>query len=309
MTVTKSEKPRGRRALIVKIGRIALAILPWAALAVVAAVGWQRYGNQVVTDPRFQVTAEKLDITPLPQWIKSDIKSEVVRDGSLETLSLLDTDATLNINQAFAMHSWVAKVARVSKHASGQVTVELVYRQPVAMVVAQRESQSVLWPVDCNGVLLNPNDFTGAEARAYPRIVVSGLRPHPPVGTIWVDSRVTGATKIANLLSDVWQKTGLYRIATTDSGDPLSTGTVQYVLSTRNDIEGQATHVIWGYPPGEETKGEVAADQKRIRLCEYVKRHGPLGKSPEISEIDLRDQRQLQILPRTANRQLPANHQ
>ena len=308
MSVTKPEIPRGRRALIVKMGRIVLAISPWALLAVVALVGWQRFGNQVVADPRFQVTAEKLDITPLPEWIKSDIKSEVVRDGSLETLSLLDPDATLNIHQAFAMHSWVEKVARVSKHASGRVAVELVYRQPIAMVVAQRESQSVLWPVDCNGVLLNPKDFTGVEARAYPRIVVGGLRPHPPVGTIWVDSRVTGAAKIANLLSDVWKKTGLYRIATTDSGDPLSVGTVQYVLSTRDDTKGQATHVIWGYPPGEETKGEVAADQKRVRLFEYVKRHGPLGTSSKISEIDLRDQRQLQNLPRTANRQLPANH-
>ena len=62
-----------------------------------------------------------------PAWIHTDVKAEVIRNASLDAaLSVLDDNLTVNIAQAFALHPWVAKVTRVSKHHPARVKVEVV---------------------------------------------------------------------------------------------------------------------------------------------------------------------------------------
>src|SRR5690606_21763453 len=144
-----------------------------------------------------------------PAWIHTDIKTEVIRDASLDgALSILDDGLTRRIANAFELHPWVARVHRVSKRHPARVEVDLVYRQPVAMVAVS----GGLWPVDADGTLLPSEDFSPAEARKYPRIARVESHPANPAGKNWGDVHVVGAAQIARALAPHWQNLKLYRV-------------------------------------------------------------------------------------------------
>ena len=149
-------------------------------------------------------------MTPLPPWIHTDLKAEVLRDASLDgPLSLLDKELTVRVAHAFALHPWVAKVQRVSKRSPAGVQVDLDYRRPVAMVEVPGPA---LLPVDGEGVLLPTADFSPQDARQYPRIAEIKTSPLGPVGTRWGDTHVTGGARIAAALLDDWQALKLHQV-------------------------------------------------------------------------------------------------
>src|SRR3989304_1315470 len=74
----------------------------WGGLVLGLAVGlgghlaWRHYLPTVARHPQFQITAERVHITPPPPWIRADVKAEVLRDASLVgTLSVLDDRARM----------------------------------------------------------------------------------------------------------------------------------------------------------------------------------------------------------------------
>src|SRR5438132_13522252 len=69
----------------------------WACLAILAVLGvgahllWRRTAPIVARDPQYLLSAERIQITPPPVWIRSDIKTQVLRDsGLIGTVSVLD---------------------------------------------------------------------------------------------------------------------------------------------------------------------------------------------------------------------------
>src|SRR5262245_46652662 len=69
----------------------------WACLALLMAMGvganllWKRTSPIVARDPQYLLSAERIQITPSPPWIRSDIKTQVLRDsGLIGTASVLD---------------------------------------------------------------------------------------------------------------------------------------------------------------------------------------------------------------------------
>ena len=165
----------------------------------------------------------------------------------------------MHVAHAFALHPWVAKVERVSKRPPAGVTVELIYRRPVAMVVgAGAGAVAGRW----RGVLLPTADFSPAEALHYLRIAEIKTSPLGPVGTRWGDTHVTGAARIAALLVDDWEKLKLYQIV--PAARQVDAGGVEtdtYELYTR-----ERTRVDWGRPPGAEIGTEAKAAKKIDRL-------------------------------------------
>ena len=279
-------------------GRVPVAaVMVCVVLAGLVYTGWRRYGHVVVSDSRYRLTVDKFDVTPLPKWITSDVTAEVVRDGSLTNTSLLDPDATVHIAQAFRLHSWVASVQRVSKHPQGRVTVQLAYRRPVAMV----EVQGGLLPVDVEGVLLPPRDFSATGARRYPRIAVGNSRPLGPRGTPWGDTRVVGAAQIAAQIGTAWEQLQLYRIVASPlSGNGPKRAQPSFELFTKGGVR-----IIWGHAPMREAGGEATASTKLARLIKYVEKFGPLDVESSAQQIDLRDPHSINVVPNTAR--LPAD--
>jgi len=278
-----------------------IALLMAATLGTSAYVLWLRYGAQILAGPDYQLTPDRIEIPPLPSWIRADVRREAILRGSLEQLDIRQPDLTVRVAQAFALHPWVQKVTRVSKNYPAALHVELTYRRPAAMV----EVAHGLLPVDEEGVLLPTDDFTPEGARRYPRIVAGDSSPVGPPGTPWGSSHVAGAARIAGLLGPQWDRLQLYRVVVAPR-DPDSSGqnAPLYELWTR-----RGTRILWGRAPGEESPGEATAAEKIHRLVQYVAQHGPLDKLSDRppQTIDVREARQMTVEPRTARRDAPGD--
>ncbi len=266
-----------------------------AACVIGALVAWNKWGAVIVSSDRYTLSAENIEVTPQPPWIHADVKAEVIRDGSLNSLQILDEQVTVKVAGAFSVHNWVANVKRVSKHYGPKILVDLEYRRPVAMVEVTTDGGRGLLPVDAAGVLLPPDDFSPTEVRDFLRITVGDSVPAGPVGTSWGDERVAGAAKIAAAWGSQWQPIELYRIAAVTDGASRSRLVPTYELYTRQGIR-----VIWGRAPGQETSGEATSTQKIARLVQYVEQHGALDSQAAVAAIDLRDSRDISVTPRTA---------
>ena len=148
------------------------------------------------------LTPDRVEITPIPDWIHTDIREEAFRDASLdEPLSILDENLVERIARAFSLHPWVEEVRRVRKRHPARLEIDLVYRRPVCMVVVPDGMHTV----DIEGVLLPADHFPPVEAMQYPRLRGVETTPTSP-GTRWRDVRVIEAAEIAAAFGDVWQE-------------------------------------------------------------------------------------------------------
>jgi cell division septal protein FtsQ len=158
------------------VRRLLLRPRVWAGLLFLLGLGfgahslWQRGAPTVARHRQYQITAEGIHITPPPPWIRTDLKSQVLRDAGLTTLSVLDDWDTLSrrIKDAFEFHPWVASVERISKRLPAALEIELKYRRPVAAVESGDSSGVSFLPVDEHAVRLPEGDLTDAERRYLP---------------------------------------------------------------------------------------------------------------------------------------------
>jgi hypothetical protein len=276
-------------------GSIALARFLWrpqnralvvtvvvALVAIGASIyGWRRWGEPSTSSAEYLVTAERVSVTPQPAWIHSNVKAEVLRSLTGAKLELLDPELVEKIADAFAMHPWVAKVARVEKRFPAHVNVELEYRRPVLVVKLDAPGDEGLLFLDKQSVLLPSSDFAPSQAKDYLRIVAAGETPTSVYGTPWGSERIAGAALVAAALEKRWQPLGLYSIiAARTSGAEFS-----YELRT----QGDKARVIWGASPGQESTGEPTAAQKIAALEQYVREKGPLDKLTSAQVVDLRN--------------------
>ena len=227
-------------------------------------------------------------ITPKPEWIKADIRTEVFQNTGLDQpLSILDDNAAEQVGNALALHPWVAKVSRVSKHHPARFDVELLYRRPVCMV----EVSGRLYPVDRQGVLLPGNDFSLVEAARYPKLVGIDKLPVGTLGENWGDGRVLGGAEIAAELLPFWQEWKLSRIMPSPPSAKTVAGRRTYTLTTQD-----GTRVIWGCAPSTETPGEFSAAEKIALLEHYIAEHGTLDGGPKELDVNRLE------LPRVSSR-------
>ena len=255
--------------------RIVLAI-GIVALFVGGAIWlWRVYSPAIIERQQgdYLVEIEDVVIPPQPEWIHADVQAEVFRDAGWHDHppSILDEELTVKVAQAFELHTWVAEVTRVRKRHPPQVDVELTYRQPTAMVEVDYQGQAGLLPVDAEGVLLPPDNFTALEARAFPRIVADHSGPRGPVGTPWGDRRVWAAAKVINVVKPKWQAWDLYRVVALDDPSGLANQEPTCEILTRG-----GTRIVWGHAPGHESGREPTADAKFAKLEEvFASADGP----------------------------------
>jgi hypothetical protein len=243
-----------------------------AAIAVVLVLAASLYGGlkvwnwlegDVLTRPEHSLEPHQIRITPVPPWIRADVKAEALRDSSLdEKLSMLDEQLVERLARAFAMHPWVARVERIAKQYPGRVSIELVYRRPTAMV----EVPGGLFPVDEAGVLLPSGDFSTADVGNYPRVAGIETQPLGPAGSSWGDRNVADGAKIAAALREYWHAWRLHSIRPAAAfHDQRRVGQSQFEIVTQ-----AGTVIPWGHAPGSETTGELPLAEKLSRLKESL---------------------------------------
>jgi len=271
------------------------AVMAGALLAVFAGgwhQAWQVVGPRVLVSDAYTVTPDRVQITPPPAWVHSDVRAEALRNAAMDgSYSILDDDLAPRLHAALALHPWVAAVGQVRKYYPARVVVELTYRRPVCMVAVT----GGLLPVDGEGVLLPSGDFTPVEARRYPRLVGVETAPVGPAGTCWGDPRVVGAAQIAAALGPDWQSLGLDRIVASPLVEMQSGGEHTYDLFTRG-----GTRVVWGRSPKTDMPGEPPAADKVARLKKYYREHGTLEGATGPQQLDVRREDLLYSGPQTA---------
>lgn len=267
-----------------------------ALFALAFSVAWKRWGGVVSNHPKFVLDDERLQITAQPDWIKGDVKRDVMRDGSLGDLRVLDPQVTVRVARAFGLHTWVSDVKRVRKEHPGRVFVDLEYRRPVAMVEVLTQGQRGLLPVDRKGVLLPPQDFTAEETREYIRIAVGDTLPVGPVGTPWGDDRVTGAAHIAGDIGERWKGLELTRVSVrpNEAGGRRRPDELIYDVFTR-----QGSRIVWGHSGGFERATEATSAEKVDRLVRFFADR--TLRTGETLDIDVQGKSGLTVSPLTAS--------
>jgi hypothetical protein len=302
MNAVKHRSPAGKIAavmarLLPPVGagnlRWVMAVMLVALLVMALAYSWKRWGPDLVSQPEYALSEESVVLTPQPEWIYAgtNVKAEVIRDGSLRNLNLLDDKAAIKIADAFKLHTWVKRVVRVRKQAPATVIVEVEYRRPVALVEVLYNNVLSYEPVDAEGVVLPEELFHHDEKQleGYLRITADYSLPLGPLGTPWGDDRIVGGARIAALLQTVWRDWNLYRVVAFPGaeGERLAT----FELRTRGNSK-----IVWGHAPGAEIPGEASALQKIMWLAEYLRQAGPLDSgSSKAVELNVREAAGIEI--------------
>lgn len=298
----------GSALVVVKSRRFRIRPRVWACLAILVGLGiaaqllWRRTAPTIARDPQYVLAADRIQITPTPPWIRSDVKTQVLRDsGLVGSVSVLDDwDAlTKRVKDAFELHPWVASVEHITRRLPSSLDIELKYRRPIAAVESSDPSGIMLLPIDDHAVRLPEGDLTDIERRYLPR--VSGITGRPRVGDVWNDPRVIGGAQLAAQLADVWQQLRLVEIL----ANAQSSTHDDRQLYTFEIVTTGGTRIIWGATPGQElTSGDSPFIQKRQRLLDYAAQHGKLESIDGPAVLDVRSD--VVVTPRTARHKAAA---
>ncbi|HBO43248.1 MAG TPA: hypothetical protein DD670_04805 [Planctomycetaceae bacterium] len=263
-----------RWVILVLSGAFFMPLVAAGLLFATTFILWQKVGDDLLASDDYQVAAEDIEISPLPEWIRAtDVRGQVF--NYLGPMSIMDEDAVERVANAFRLHPWVERVVRVSKHHPSRIRVELEYRRPVCLV---QVSNDKFFCVDVRGVWLPDTDFDQDEPSPYPIVVGITSGPVAGVGDCWGDERVVGAAEIAAQFGDPWRELDLDRIIAI--GEPRQEYT--YDLVTR-----KGTRVIWGCSPRGTDAQEIPATTKIERLRRYAIAHGSLEGLNGPQKIDV----------------------
>jgi hypothetical protein len=270
-----------------------IAVVLIATVGVVVLLGlWNIGQSRLQHSEAFALRAENIQLFPKqPNWIKENVLRSVVKQHNLEEVFLDDSNLTKQLADAFTLHSWVQSVKSVKKSPTG-VEVYLNYRKPVAMVEVRYENRPHVLPIDADGTVLPPSDFSGDDISNYLRIAADHLRPSGNVGDPWGDAKVVGGAKLAGLFDQIaWKDMGLYRIEVTIN--PVDSRVV-YFLIMRDYPE---IRVLWGSEPGQENADEQNAPEKLTELSAFYRANKTLRISSDPTEIDLRSRDGVKVIP------------
>ena len=251
-------------------GALLFAVVP---LILLTYFGWLYYGAEHVDQTFYAVRKENVLLTPQPEWIRSSVLDQVFTTARLDRLTLLDPSTCATIAQAFEANPWVKQTARVTKSVGGKVAVDVVYRQPLAMVYYNpSEGTPGFYPVDYEGILLPvEGNFTEEDVRKY-FVVYAGAAPRGEWGMAYGDDRVMEALKLCIFLGsqrEALQIKGIYV-----EQDPRANGRSTLVFRL---LMADQHVVLWGHAPDAEGVGEPTADQKLATLTHWLaeKRSNP----------------------------------
>ena len=264
--------------LIVAVGLGLITGVPWLASKIPALIERDEY----------KLASRQIEITPPPRNVPPDLVDQVVQQSKLpDEISLLESDVSERLAQAFAGHPWVARVVEIRKSFPPRVQVKLEYREPIAMI----EVADGWFPVDTHGVVLPPKDFSAADRERFPLIRGVRSRPKGSPGRRWTDPAVASAVKLSEQLLPHWKELELTAIV-------IPEGAVANAKDTKYELHtADGSRILWGRAPGTNHPGELTVEQKIARLKKYRADFGRFDKPSGPYEIDIRHWREITRRP------------
>lgn len=268
-------------------GKWAVHPLTLFVLATVATLGggiwlWQTNQHELLEPSAFQLTWDKIQTTPQPSYVGSDLKKLAFDGSHLSELNLLDHELVKKVHAAFAVQSWVEHVS-VDKNRDG-VFVSMSYRRPVALV---EFGDNLLLPVDRAGIVLDGQDLNPDDVSQFVRINVASPQVGSLVnGEVWPDPRIVAAAMIADRVASQANRWGIVRIAHVPivPNSTAAEGDFEFLTA-----RGQAgIRVMWGSPPRFERPNEASAEKKLDVLATWIAERGTLEELGTSQTIDLR---------------------
>ncbi|MEZ6132768.1 MAG: hypothetical protein R3C59_29215 [Planctomycetaceae bacterium] len=266
--------------------------LAFAAALTLLWLFWPQVERQLpALDDRdeYRVGVAQIQVTPPPRWVPEDIVQKVFdRAGFDDSLSVLDPELSEKVALAFYTHPWIERLQQVRKAYPARVYVDVVYREPVAMVEVVGGGY---YPIDRLGHLLPNEDFSAADINRYPVIRNISSVPIGNVGEAWGDPAVTGAAELAMVLTapgesgqSWWTALGLKsiiaprRMTADDKVEDL-----QFRIGTQG-----GSQIVWGRAPTTQHPSELTVVQKLGRMVEYHHSYHGFDDSPAAFVIDIR---------------------
>jgi len=252
-----NEHRAGVGALIVAVAAVGMG---WAA--------WSRLGDRVRGAADLVLHPESITVEGVAPWVRADLKSEALRDASLDAgIPLDDPELVRRLARAFAMHPWVREVVSVTATHPAAADVVVRCREPVAMVAVP----GGLLAVDAEAVVLPSDDFTAETAAEYPRITGVPSGPQGAVGFPWGDPLVEEGSAVAAAVGPDWKSLGLIGCRPAGRGSPTPRAWELFDDKSRT--------ILFGAAPGHEATGEPTAATKIARL-----RALPEGASADLTK-------------------------
>jgi hypothetical protein len=259
-----------------------LMLLACAAGSAVLTPWFLRQLPDLSARAEYRLSFQQIQLSPPPSGpVPADLLRQVQRQRDFpEEISILDRSLARRVALACRAHPWIESVREVRMTYPPRIVVHVAYRRPVALVALK----AGYYPVDAEGVLLPPSDFSAADARRYP--VIQNVRSVPagPAGVSWGDPVVLAAARIADALRNDWSELKLTAIvAPKPTKAPVDPADLIFALQA----EG-GSRIIWGRAPGSRHPGELTAVQKIGRLHKYLKEFGGFDQPRGPYEIDIR---------------------
>jgi len=242
---------------------------------------------------KFPMSADRIDLTAATSWAPHDLVARVAADHpGWNERSLLDATLAADLAVAFAKNPWIEKVDRVEKTRQGRVVIQVTYRTPVAMVQTIRG----LYPIDAQGVLLPPQDFSLAESNQLPLIRQVKSLPNGNAGQPWGDPIVVAGAKLCaaltpqGTLDSPWNSYELEAVIAPVShqgsrlpSDAPASHPAPLVFGL---VTKDGRHIIWGQAPGDDSLEPTVA-QKLGRLQKWTSTDLPEdGKGVDLRPFD-----------------------
>jgi hypothetical protein len=240
----------------------------------------------------FMVQQEQITIHDKPAYLPEDLVNQIIKNTELSLpISIWSSGLAEKIAQGAKLHPWVTKAVKVELLPQKGIVLHLNFRQPVAFI----KTPSGFYPIDREGVLLPPKDFSAESVRQYPIISNVQSVPQGPEGTNWGDLSVIGAARLAEYLhpvnakagdkiSDYWIAMALEEIVI----PKLIAPQVEMVdLDYQIKVKGGSI-LNWGVAPGVEHNRQPTSEQKLLRMLKYYQEFGSFTAPRGPYEIDFR---------------------
>ncbi|GAB5406084.1 MAG: hypothetical protein Aurels2KO_43150 [Aureliella sp.] len=275
MTSSAEPKKEGKLHSIMKRvpgGALMFAVLP---LAILSYLAWYYYGAEHLDKVLYSLRPENVEITQQPEWIRGDVAQEVFEKHDLSSVSLLDPQSNAFLARAFESSPWIKSTTRVSKSQGGKVQIDLVYRQPIAMVYlrykyvedGEEKIDDGCFPVDKDAIILPSDSFTENDIGNYLVILAQGAESTGELaGSEFGDPAVKVAVDLCAMLAAGQEQYGLKTVQV--ERDYAATGSSPWKL-TIHTKDGRK--ILWGRPPNHELHGEPPARDKIARMVDWLK--------------------------------------
>ena len=238
------------------------------AAAIGAGLLWRQFGDGLTWTRSNLLEPDRIDVRGVAPWVRADLKTEALKAASLDRgLPLTDPELANRLARAFDTHPWVKRVVGVRLKHPPAAVVEVVCREPAAMVAVK----GGLLAVDAESVVLPSADFTAEAAAGFPRLAGIDSSPLGPEGARWGDVVVEEGAAIAAVIGPEWKALGLVECR------PV----VEAGERTWQLVGPESRTIRFGSAPGAERAGEPSAALKLAALRALV------GKPLPAEGVDL----------------------